>query len=564
MENFIFCTVFFLLIVDTTFKEFDENYYFHYLSGIDKGICLDVEPIRKWTMFFLRGSSLHAHESIVFQPWILGDKEEKFFYPLQLFTTVEKRFNQHNKPYMFISRLDTKYHSHLEQIAEIAISVQQLYDYLTEIFLGLQKNGQAGNCVEFVSFVAKILPFDRRCDIWLHAEDTSYLRLRERYRLLLREKIAKAVTKTQAENPLSIVGRPVYKLRDRMAHVFTNIQGKYNAMTPIHTMFIMVMFNFETIGEIIFPIVTLFSVSLLYYNVTSCYQKRKLESSSTALSMEWNFAPKMRILLSATHALSILHMVYEVLNSINCLQAMLITQLMWLNFLFLDKELKMKAANATIRFGILKKTRHTCLFRDNIQQNITRLLLLSTFLFPSKITLPLLIFLQIAVLVKCSLACKINGSTWLKVQHFTGIENPLFNFCYMTFIVTIAACILYNERIVTVQCLTSKYHAFYLLIYFSLSIIMHYKTLQKKSYYATANDGCLGANLYEMQRVPAWYFRLLILSNFDKELLISFISILTILIMTIDCMSSLFILNVTLFTAYFIAGLTCNVKFLWN
>ena len=74
----------------------------------------------------------------------------------------------------------------------------------------------------------------------------------------------------------------------------------------------------------------------------------------------------------------------------------------------------------------------------------------------------------------------------------------------------------------------------------------------------------MGANLYEMQRVPAWYFRLLILSNFDKELLISFISILTILIMTIDCMSSLFILNVTLFTAYFIAGLTCNVKFLWN
>ena len=551
--------------MDTTFEEFDENYYFHYLSGVDEGISLDVEPIRKWTMFFLRGSSLVAHESIVFQPWILDEKKGKSFYPLQLFTTVEKRFDQHSKPYMFVSRLDVKYHSHLEKIAEIAISVQQLYDYLTEIFLGLQKNGQAGNCVEFASFVAKILPFDRRCDIWLHAEDISYLRLRERYKLLLREKIAKEVTKTQTEDSLLIVGRPIFKLRDRIAHVFTNIQGKYNAVTPIHTMFIMVMFYFDTIGEIIFPIITLFSMSLLYYTVMSCYEKRKLEnSSSTIPGTEWNFAPKMRILLSATHALSILHMLYEVLNSINCLQAMLITQLMWLNFLFLDRDLEMKATNARIRLGTMKKTRHTCLFRDNIQQNITRLFLLSNFLFPSKIILPLLIFLQIAVLVKCSHARTIKGSTWLRVQHFTGNENPLFNFCYMTFIVAIAACILFNGRIATVQCLTSKCHAFYLLIYFFLSIIMHYKILQKKSYYAVANDGCLGANVHEMQRVPAWYLRLLILSNFDKELLTIFITILTVFIMTFDFMSSLFILNITLFIAYFIAGLTCNVKFLWN
>ena len=464
---------------------------------------------------------------------------------------------------MFVTRLDVKYHSHLERIVEIAISVQQLYDYLTEIFLGLQKNGQARNYVEFVSFVAKILPFDRRCDIWLHEEDTSYLRLRERYRLLLREKIAKEVTKTQTEDSLLIVGRPIFKLRDRIAHVFTNIQGKYNAMTSIHTMFIMVMFYFDIIGEFIFPIITLFSMSLLYYPVMSCYQKRKLESSSATPGTEWNFAPKMRILLSGTHALSILHMLYEVLNSINGLQAMLITQLMWLNFLFLDRELEMKATNARIRLGTMKKTRHTGLFRDNIQQNI-RLLLLSNFIFPSKIILPLLIFLQIAVLVKCSHARTIKSSRWLRVQHFTGNENPLFNFCYITFIVAIAACILFNGRIATVQCLTSKYHAFYLLIYFSLSIIMHYKILQKKSYYVVANDGCLGANVHEMQRVPAWYFRLLILSNFDKELLTSLITILTVFIMTFDYMASLFILNTTLFIAYFIAGLTSNVKFLWN
>lgn len=128
-----------MLIVNTTFEELDENYYFHYLNGVDEGISLDVEPVRKWAMFFLQGSSLVAHDSIVFQPWTLDEKKEKSFYPLQLFTTVEKRFNQHSKPYMFVSRLDVKYHSHLEKIAEIAISVQQLYDYLTEIFLGLQK-----------------------------------------------------------------------------------------------------------------------------------------------------------------------------------------------------------------------------------------------------------------------------------------------------------------------------------------------------------------------------------------------------------------------------------------
>ena len=183
------------------------------------------------------------------------------------------------------------------------------------------------------------MPFDSRYDIWLHAEDTSYLRLRERYRLLLREKTAKEVTKMQTEDSISIVGRPIFKLRDRIAHAFTNTQVKYNAMTPIHTMFTMVMFYFDTIGEIIFPIITLFSVSLLYYNVMSCYQKRKLESSSTIPGTKWNFAPKMRILLSVTHALSILHMLYEILNSIICLQAMLITQLTWLHFLFLDREL---------------------------------------------------------------------------------------------------------------------------------------------------------------------------------------------------------------------------------
>ena len=155
----------------------------------------------------------------------------------------------------------------------------------------------------------------------------------------MREKIAKEVTKMQIEDSISIVGRPIFKLRDRIAHAFTNTQVKYNAMTPIHTMFTMVMFYFDTIGEIIFPIITLFSVSLLYYNVMSCYQKRKLESSSTIPGTKWNFAPKMRILLSVTHALSILHMLYEILNSIICLQAMLITQLTWLHFLFLDREL---------------------------------------------------------------------------------------------------------------------------------------------------------------------------------------------------------------------------------
>ena len=67
-----------------------------------------------------------------------------------------------------------------------------------------------------------------------------------------------------------------------------------------------------------------------------------------------------------------------------------------------------------------------------------------------------------------------------------------------------------------------------------------------------------------MQRVPAWYFCLLILSTFDKELLTSFITIFTVFIMTFDYMTSLFILNITLFMAYFMAGLTCNVKFLWN
>ena len=79
-----------------------------------------------------------------------------------------------------------------------------------------------------------------------------------------------------------------------------------------------------------------------------------------------------------------------------------------------------------------------------------------------------------------------------------------------------------------------------------------------------ANDGCLGAKVHEIQRVPAWYFRLLILSNFDKELLTSLITILTVFTMTFDYMASLFILNTTLFIAYFIAGLTSNVKFLWN
>ena len=74
----------------------------------------------------------------------------------------------------------------------------------------------------------------------------------------------------------------------------------------------------------------------------------------------------------------------------------------------------------------------------------------------------------------------------------------------------------------------------------------------------------MGANVHEMQRVPAWYLRLLILSNFDKELLTIFITILTVFTMTFDFMASLFILNITLFIAYFIAGLTCNVKFLWN
>ena len=555
--------------MDITLEDFDENYYFHYLRGVDEGISLDVEPIRKWTIYFLRGSSLSAHESIVFQPWTLYNKDEKLFYPLQYFTTVEKRFNEHNKPYMFVSRLDLKYHSQLKQIAEIAMSLQVLYDFLTEIFLSLQTKELSGNCDEFVISVAKILPFHRQCNIWGPLEDIYYPRFRKRYRKLLREKIANEIQNKQAENVLATVGAPIFKIRDRIAHVLTDIQGKYNAMTPIYTMYIMLMFYFDTIGEIIFPIMALSSVYLLYYVVISYYRKRELKASSATFYREWHFAPKMRLLLTVIHVFSILHMLCDVFTSIHCLQAMLITQLMWLNFLSIDRELEIKATNAIMLFGLMKTRRNkTCLFRDNIQQNITRLVMLSTFLFPStflfQITFPVLIFLQIAVLVKFSHVNTIIGSSWLKVPYFTGHSNPLFNIYYSTSLVVITACILYSNRIVTAQCLTSKYHIFYLLTYFSLSMIMHYKILQQKADYAAANDGCLAGNVYELQRVPAWYFHLSIFSKFDNEILTIFIVILTIFIMTFDYMSSLFLLNVTLFIGYFLAGLTCNVKFFWD
>ena len=556
----------FLIIVDTAFEEFDENYYFHYLSGVDEGFSLDVEPNRKWTMFLLRGSSLGAHESIIFQPWTLDGNDGKSSHPLHFFTTVEMRFNEQNKPYMFVSRLDINYYLQLQQIAEIAVSIQILYDYLTEIFLSLQTTGLAGNCVEFVIRVANILPFHRRCDVWRYPEDTYCLRLRKRYKPLFREKIDKAIQNMHVEDIHSTVGGPIFKLRDRIAHVFTDIQGKYNAMTPIHTMFIMVMFYFDTIGEIIFPIITFFSVFHLYYAVMSYYWKREVESSRATFCTKWNFTPKIRLLLFVIHALSILHTLYEVFNSIHCLQPMLLTQLMWLNFLFIDRELEMKITGSTVRFGTMKrlKTLKTYLFRDNIQQNLTRIAIFSTFLFPNQIVLPVLIFFQVIVMVMSSRSGKISNFNWLRVQHFTGNESPLFNLCYITFIAVIAACILCSKRIITVQCLTSKYHAFYLLILFSLSMIMHYKILQQKADYASANDGCLDGNTYEVQRVPVWYSRLSILSHFDKKLLVIFIVILTVFILTFDYMSSLFLLNVTLFIGYFITGLTCNVKFLWD
>ena len=556
----------FLLIVDTAFEEFDENYYFHYLSGVDEGFSLDVEPIRKWTMFLLRGSSLGAHESIIFQPWTLDVNDRKSSHPLQFFTTIEMRFDEQNKPYMFVSRLDISYHSQLQEIAEIAVSIQVLYDYLAEIFLSLETTGLARNCVEFVIRVANILPFHRRCDIWRYSEDIYCSRLRKKYRPLFREKIEKAIQNTHVEDIHSTVGGPIFKFRDRIAHVFTDVQGKYNAMTPIHTMFIMVMFYFDTIGELIFPIITLFSVSHLYYAIMSYYWKREVESSPAAFCTKWNFTPKMRLLLIITHVLSILHMLYEVFNNFHCLRPMLITQLMWLNFLSIDRELEMKTTGTTVRFGTMKrlKTSKTYLFRDNIQQNITRLAIFSTFLFPNKIVLPVLIFFQITVMVMCSRSGKFINSSWLRVQHFTGNESRLFNLCYITFIVVIAACIMYSKRIVTVQCVTSKYHAFYPLLFFSLSMIMHYKMLQQKANYASANDGCLDGNTYKVQRVPVWYSRLSILSNFDKELLVIFIVLLTVFILTFDYMSSLFLLNVTLFIGYFITGLTCNVKLLWD
>ena len=556
----------FLLIVDTAYEEFDENYYFHYLSGADEGFSLEVQPIRKWTMFLLRGSSLGAHESIIFQPWTLDDNYGKSSHPLQFFTTIEMRFNEQSKPYMFVSRLDINYHSQLKQIAEIAVSIQVLYDYLIEIFLSLQATGLARNCVEFVIRVANILPFYRRCDVWRYSEDIYCPRLRKKYRPLFREKIDKAIQNMHVEDIHSTVGGPIFKLRDRIAHVFTDIQGKYNAMTPIHTMFIMVMFYFDTIGEIIFPIIILFSVSHLYYAVMSYYWKRELESPPAPFSTKWNFAPKMRLLLSVTHALSILHTLHEVFSSFHCLQPMLLTQLMWLNFLFIDKQLEMKTTGTTVRFGAMKrlKTLKIYLFRDNIQQNITRLVIFSTFLFPNKIVLPVLIICQITVMVMCSRSGKFINSSWLRVRHFTGNESPLFNLLYISFIVVIAACILCSKRIVPVQCLASKYHAFYLLIFFSLSMVMHYNMLQQKANYASANDGCLDGNMYEVQRVPVWYSCLSILSNFDKELLAIFIVILTFFILTFDYMSSLFLLNVTLFIGYFITGLTCNVKFFWD
>ena len=123
---------------------------------------------------------------------------------------------------------------------------------------------------------------------------------------------------------------------------------------------------------------------------------------------------------------------------------------------------------------------------------------------------------------------------------------------------------MYSKRIVTVQCVTSKYHAFYPLLFFSLSMIMHYKMLQQKANYASANDGCLDGNTYKVQRVPVWYSRLSILSNFDKELLVIFIVLLTVFILTFDYTSSLILLNLTLFIGYFITRLTCNVILLWD
>ena len=527
---------------------------------MEQNLKLAVEPTRKWMLYRLRTTSLtEVHESVVLQPWVVSDDKNKTsLYPSNLYTSFEKRFDDANEPYLHVGTLDSKYIPNLVKRCEIAVSIQELFDFVDVVYSYLmQHHSLSRNCVAFANHLSEILHDHKNANRGVFGVDSAYTRLRAKYRPILYDKIVKEFQKDKyAVDVHSTVGSATLTLKDRIVFVLTNIHGKYNAMTPIHTMCIMTLFYFETIGEILFPFMFIFTLYLMQSIVSS----PSVESGWLPLSYKpWNTQATFHVLQELSIVLSMTYMMFEVVYNLNALQSMLFMQLFWLNFLFIDREMSKRLSSRDLRFQGLVKPGIARLIRLNVYENTSRVLILATFL-GIRDNLAIAIFIQLGTVVIYAWWKRKTVWFWSSLRYFTGNENPEFQLVYLTFLFGMTGLVFYNGYTISSDVPVSNLHLLSCWFYFGVSLRNYQKNSDAKVYYSLNVAKHMRGKVHEKHGVPKLYRYLQILSIMNRSVVAFLIFMLPLILFHTDFFSGLLVLTLSMFLQFVLLSLISDVR----
>ncbi|KAK3085606.1 hypothetical protein FSP39_006022 [Pinctada imbricata] len=452
----------------------------HYLSGGGQGLSLSSEPTRRWDVYRLRGKSATAHASVVFRPWILDQKKDaKSIRPSEIFVSVEKRLNYREMPYLFVRDLDEKYQRKLERCCTIAVSIQELVDYISLVFGCMIAKGLTQTCVEYVFYLLKMLFGDKNADRTAFVVESAYTRHRGQMRQYLYQRIEKIITHEKfAVDVHSTVGSDTLTQRGRIAQVATRLHGKYLAMLPLLVMFMMTLLYFSTIGKIIFLLMIVFTVYFMYSVVFSHYRIIGKRWLLLKISKSWNSETRLILVQDLIHVLSMVLLVGEVCLDLDKLQSMILIQMIWLNFLFMSREVENRCTVTQRRFQGSFKPSVFKLLQFNLSRDCLRVSVIMTFLLPAYI-IRLFILLEMLTIILCS---RVFPRTF-PLKHFTGNESPEFHVFLFVFLIIMSGLLFYTGDIMIPHTNVSQIHILFFVTYLSISLWINSNEALKQMHY---------------------------------------------------------------------------------
>ena len=257
------------------------------------------------------------------------------------------------------------------------LPLEKLYDYVDVVYSLFVREELDKHCSAFPYFLTEILLNDQMADRQAYIVDSTYARLRHRYKPILYEKISKTLNKSKHKiAAVSATADCGLTIKERIASTMRAVRGENNSLVSVYTVSMLAMlsrnltWHHTTFVTIPFAII----VSIVIYISVQNNAFRQLPNLDLKTIAGF--------LGNVLHLLSVGMIISEVVVNLKFSQLLYLMQLLWLNVIMVDRESQKKSQvidSSTPTPNIIS------LLKTNIYTNMDRILLLTTFTFPSDV-----------------------------------------------------------------------------------------------------------------------------------------------------------------------------------